>query len=406
MRLLSSKVREILIRIAEPQLDAIYKGKVIKVTDYEAIIDLGSCKGSLSPPHGLKEGDEVLVCVKRPSYRGFARLSRELTFVGRYIKLNSSGKITFSRFIRDGKRQRELYALALSCNLGKWGVRWRSSAASAPLRDLIAEVQSLRERAEEILKEAEVVKAPRLLFEGERVVEVVFTYTSKRYLDSVRNSVTPTLNGHHYFKSMGGIMGPLVDYAEDLIRRGVAEKPLVEGLRNVVWNSIKEGSYIKILHELPLGGCTELGKGKVISFNPDKGLIIVKREVKGRGVYDGLNIPKESGDYIITCLKEGDGRIYHFYYGKDGVLKGVYLNISTPIELNPEGTIWYLDLVIDVVKNANGEVRIIDEEEFNELVNKGIINDSLARYALSIANEALSILSEEISPESLNKLYW
>jgi len=396
----------LLIRVHDPQLYSIYKGKVLKVEGENALVDIGGQVGVLEGAHDVKAGDEITVCVRRAYFRGTPSLSKDLIFTGKYLRLTTDGRVTFSKFIKDQERRGELYTLAVSSGLEGWGVRWRSSSASAPLSELMREVRELKERAERALDATSKLKAPCKVFEGERLVEIIFTYESKEALDSLRGKVCPTLKGHHYFKSMGGIMGPLVDYAERVLKLGVEKDPLRKGLEELVWEGALERGRLRIVHEVPEGGAIELGMGEIISLDPNEGVIKLKRRISGKGLYDGLKIPKEPGDYSITCLKVGDGRMYHFYYSKDGALKGVYLNISTPVELHLEGTIWYVDLKVDVVKDARRkDVRIIDLEELEALKREGVISEELAEAANELANEGAAILSEEVTPEKLNKLF-
>ncbi|MDW8103257.1 MAG: DUF402 domain-containing protein [Anaerolineae bacterium] len=111
----------------------------------------------------------------------------------------------------------------------------------------------------------------------------------------------------------------------------------------------------------------------VEKVEPEEGLIILRRwRYKGRGQYDGLNLPKEEGDYALTEVKEGSRILKHTYFGREGNLKGEFFNINTPVELYP-GFIRYVDLEVDVVRWPDGQVRVVDEEELQKVVSRGCL---------------------------------
>lgn len=71
----------------------------------------------------------------------------------------------------------------------------------------------------------------------------------------------------------------------------------------------------------------------------------------------------------------------------DGTLTGTYANILTPVRMR--GTRWdTTDLCLDVWRGADGEVRILDGDEFAEAVSQGWIDEATARNARTQA-EAL-----------------
>jgi len=106
------------------------------------------------------------------------------------------------------------------------------------------------------------------------------------------------------------------------------------------------------------------------------------------GIYDGLNVKKEEGDYDIVEFDSRKWYQIHRYYNKDGKLKGIYVNISTPPELL-RGKLRYLDLEVDVVK-VGDEVRIIDLEELEK--NKEIIGETMYKKIFTIIEEVKKIL--------------
>ena len=111
-----------------------------------------------------------------------------------------------------------------------------------------------------------------------------------------------------------------------------------------------------------------------------------RAKFKGRFKYDGLNIPKEEGDYAITRAKEGDWFYAHNYFRQSGQLIGTYYNINTLVEFYPE-SIRYVDLEIDVVRWTDGKIQVIDEESLDRHLEAGYLNEELKKRAEQTAYE-------------------
>ena len=123
----------------------------------------------------------------------------------------------------------------------------------------------------------------------------------------------------------------------------------------------------------------------------------------------------DEGDYVVTflpsasipkamrvggelVLEPGSPIVWFTYPGRrydagrfhraDGTFTGVYANLLTPVEMN--GTEWETtDLCLDVWAGADGTVEILDEDEFNEAVQRGWI-DSPTAEATRAQAEALA----------------
>jgi Ribonuclease G/E len=205
--------------------------------------------------------------------------------------------------------------------------------------------------------------------------EVEFPYLAKSRLDRLRNRVTPTVWGHHRFKTFAS---ELVDEVEEELQCK-ERKEIEERLKKVLY--LKKGKILQIEHVKPEGRVIRLRNGEIIRFRPRE--ITLLREFSGKGGYDGLDIPKEKGDFGITRIKEGSWIVRHAYYSKDKNLKGEIYNINTPVELYPD-RVRYVDLHIDVVRRED-EVKIIDEKRLEEALKSGYVNEKLASSAKKIA---------------------
>lgn len=229
---------------------------------------------------------------------------------------------------------------------------------------------------------------------GVHRLNVEFPALSKKKLDELRALVVPTLDGHHRFKASGGRIASALEMAEKLLEKGAPRREVEELFVNTVMNAYPtEGSTIHIEHVKLNGKVFHLGKAFVEEFNNTH--IRFRRVFERSGVYDGLETPKEAGDYAITEATLGEWHFKTSYFSRSGKYKGSYININTPIELYPFG-IRYVDLEIDVCVWPDGKVKTLDEESLERAVAVGIINEKLADTAKRKVREILSSLSRPI----------
>jgi len=382
-----------------PLLNSIYIGVVKEIRgDCEYLIDLGDCEGILRTTKPLNEGMKVLVCVKRTYYGRPCELSEEITLVGRYARIFLNGRHSVSPHIKDPNRRAELLALAYSLPTGKWGIRWRSSAEHGDLNVMAEEVQKLIEEGNRILK-MNLDEGPKLLKEGEEIAYVRFTLPCKLRADEIRNEVVPTVIGHHYIKSNIGNM-ELVDFSEFLIDKGFDRSRISRTLHEYIRGLHRPqiGQQVRFIHHTLRNETIHLTPGILVEH--DKGLYVVKRVFKTSGVHDGLGTKKRPGDYSLTYLMEGAWWLVHEYHREGGEYIGMYCNVNTPIEMW-DNKVYYVDLAVDVVKDREGNVKIIDMNELEEARNKEVISEELYNKAVEMANFISESLKEVNSAREL-----
>ena len=398
-----NRIREVfpytVIWRCKPQLNAIYIGVVKEVAkDNEYIVDLGESKGILRTINTYNEGDKVLVCVKRTYYGKPCELSENITLVGRYARIMLGGRHTVSPHIRDPERRAELLALAYSMSTGKWGIRWRSSAEHGDLTVIAKEIQELIKEGEKIIginKEG----APRLIKEGEEVAYVRFTVQCKLKADEIRNTIVPTVIGHHYLKS--NIEDPeLVDFSEFLMMRGFDRLKVSEELLTYLKGKIRPqtGHQVKIIHYTLDNKAIYLTPGTISRI--DNGIYTIRRVFRNYGMHDGLNIEKKPGDYALTYLAEGSWWLVHEYHRENGEYLGMYCNVNTPIEIWGN-RIYYIDLAVDVVKDVKGDIKVLDVDELDEARNEDIVSEKLYKKALELAEFAKIAMERTDNAEEL-----
>ncbi len=368
-------------------IHSIVKGIVKNFRNGEYIIEVkpgiyGVLKGD------FKIGDVTTVSIAKTSFThsNYLKLSSNLWIKGRYAYLIQDNKVIVSRHIKDHNIKRELISLGLLFKREGWGVKWRSSAQYADTVSLIGELKNLHEKAKEILKNSEKTPYTELI-EGEYIARVIFPSTTKIELDKVRSKVIPTVYKHHIYKSSGKIGSVLVDFAEKILNELNVDW-VSRNLHEFMIELLKQRGKVKILHIKPSGEIISLTPGSIIEISRER--LVLRRRLTGGGRYDGLNISKEEGDYDIMEVKPNEWIITHNYYSKNNTLRGRYININTPPEITYK-CIKYIDLIIDIVILPNGEVKILDLEEFNKLYSEGIIPSYIKTKVNNIINSFISI---------------
>ncbi|WP_280587172.1 DUF402 domain-containing protein, partial [Halorubrum sp. Boch-26] len=211
---------------------------------------------------------------------------------------------------------------------------------------------------------------------------VWFGRESRFTLDDRRREATATMPGHHRVKAGSAAASAGVDLAEALCD----PEPDAAFPFGVVTDAFgpAEGDALRLEHGKPDGRLITLGEGRVTAVDAD-GSVTVEREMTGGGSYDGLGSPREAGDVAETSLKEGRWWYPTTYRGRDGTVRGTYVNVCTPVEVFPEAA-RYVDLHVDVVKRPDGQVERLDDDELRESVAAGDIPEPLAEKARSVAS--------------------
>ncbi|MEM1644506.1 MAG: DUF402 domain-containing protein [Ignisphaera sp.] len=340
------------------------------------------------------EGSKVVVHIVKPAmqynrtavaYPGIAVIKDTVVLLD-----DGMGKVIFSEHIRDLERKSMLRTLSANITRQGYSIRWRSSARAATLEKIAKDL-------EEALNDVEKFKlssynAGDVVVEGESIAFVTLTRGSKEYLDEVRNSVTPTMPGHHFMRTCGKLT-ELADLA-DRMSRYIDRNQFYKALRYALADSML-GKHITIIHRKATNEKIDLGPMEVVDVVDDMHLgkvIIGKRVIKGEGVYDGLGTPKERGDIAFTLIPIDAWFIIHRYVRASGEEKGIYVNINTPPEICLENrVISYLDLYVDLVYVDN-KIEVIDRDELNKAIECNI----LSRDFIDVTEKTINYVKENI----------
>ena len=211
--------------------------------------------------------------------------------------------------------------------------------------------------------------------------ETEFTKPAKNFLDQIRAKVAPTLPGHHLLKTVDSNR---VDEAEEKYAETDLQKVAQELWEELVGPYYSPGKTVTLWH-LKAGEPAIRQTGEVLERTGET--IILRRNFGPGGIYDGLGLPKEPGDYGFFELHLDKWWGKRRYFRADGTLIGEIYNIHTPPELLPKG-VRYLDLELDLVR-VGKEICLIDEELLEKKVREGLIPEALARRAKEVAAELL-----------------
>lgn len=229
--------------------------------------------------------------------------------------------------------------------------------------------------------------------DNKNVLYAVFPYHSKLQLDKFRRMVTPTLQWHHFLRT---VCPKVLEALEDTNDpdKPIAFEHMGEKLKqNQIWDKYSIGDELDIHHLKIDGNQYDLSPGKIQSCDYNTGTLILTSPIySDKGKYDGINVSKKSGDYVITSLTEGERFLIHRYFRENDEFIGAYGNVNTGIECYPD-SVRYIDLEIDVVRNSGESARIIEKEALVERSEQRYITSELRAIALNTANQLMEKLN-------------
>lgn len=386
-------------------LHGVYLGRVTDKQGDVCTVDVGIAKGYLSP---CKEGigSEVLVGVKKPPVKPGERpqLTKNFRLIGKYLAIvHGDPKITFSDHIVDHGIRAKLTAIATSKLIGTGlGVHFRSSSKYASSDAITSEIENLLAEYAKIVSSAGNLVAPTKLYDGEFIGLLGLTSLAKDILDSIRREVTFTLDRHHSLKSMD--LGERVDFAEYILSEACKDVGEISqiGVANYIARKLLEVGILEFFHIKPTGETIRLKPGRVLEVRTaGRNIILVaRRTIESRGVYDGLGVEKRPEDLDYVLVNTSMPILSHNYYRGDRWI-GSYININTPPEVGL-GLVKYHDLLVDVVVYPDGDVKVIDIEELERFHKHDVIPAPLYRYALDAVEQVLANPINYVYNPSLN----
>lgn len=390
--ILESNIPQVIVYKPKIGLYSCFKTKIIGKVGRDCIAQTPIGKAVLVDEPECVPDKEVSVTVVKVPVKPGERIvvSSRVRVVGKYAIVGRGSGVSFSNFIRNKERISQLLQASSKYVREGYSIRWRSNADEANLTEIMAEIPQLITKLIEVEKLLANADQLEIVYTGEFMRLIELTYESKQYLDEVRGSVTPTSPYHHILRSGEYRSEGIVDLL-DIVAKDIPKERIEKWIRLWIAHRIMNRRDISLHHKRLLKKNLILGKTQpyeIVSITPLS--IKLYRNVKSPGIYDGLEVPKEPGDHIITEVKEGAWHIVHKYFSKEDSLKGIYININTPPELLPHGQVKYVDLEVDLVKRPAEGCRIIDTEGFRELIKEELISGDLVERVIQEIESLLS----------------
>ena len=108
----------------------------------------------------------------------------------------------------------------------------------------------------------------------------------------------------------------------------------------------------------------------------------------------------ESGSLAVWFTFPGLWHDIGRFHTADGRLTGIYANVLTPVHI--EGDVWHTtDLYLDVWQPVGGAQRILDEDELEEALSAGHIDEPTAARAREEAARLIRLSLEGVWPPSV-----
>jgi len=362
--------------------------------------DTGSSRGRLDP-------EEASTSLFKAKIRGIYSTALTRLLIDRGFKIVQPSAVIKERFkIEVSSESREPPDLEIRDRMDRQGVyatgsigslRLLTSILKSTLNDVVIRGRILREIERSVLGSEEIGETP--LENPSNMVatlNIEFPALSKRTLDSIRRKVRPTLDGHHYYKACGRRISSLLEMAERLLEKGYLQEEVEALFKETIRSEYPHvGSVIEIEHVKIDGRCFHLGTPRILEFEEETGLIRFRRTFVKRGVYDGLKSRKEPGDYAITDLKIGGWSLRTRYFSGNGVYKGTYINLNTPVELYPRG-IRYVDLEVDICIWPDGKIMEIDRDKLQERIRQGYLSERIKPLVEKKVEEIMNTISLDL----------
>jgi predicted RNA-binding protein associated with RNAse of E/G family len=118
----------------------------------------------------------------------------------------------------------------------------------------------------------------------------------------------------------------------------------------------------------------------VVDETPECTVTLIEESQISRPVLAGGRVVLEPGGPAVWFTFPGRWHDIGRFHLSDGSFTGYYANILTPPRMEYDR--WEtMDLCLDLWLSADGQVEILDEDEFQEAVERGWMDDATARTA-------------------------
>jgi hypothetical protein len=375
---------------ADMPREAVFVGQVSETLRSGAVVDCDNGSGFLpysNTERQIEDGDRLRVQVSDP----VPPWSDDRPVLDTHLEVGGS----LVRLVRDGSVDTSAQpgtAAGLTDLLPNdppdgWRARWLETSEQAEFATLSDALASASDRATAI--DAALSDAPEsadesgVLWSEPATTWLWFGRASRFRLDDIRRTVCPTMAGHHRIKAGSTEASAAVGFVEAVCDPDVAMESGFPFETVVRQFGPAENDGVRIVHGKPDGSRITLGEGVVTDC--DESSVTIRREMTPGGTYDALGVERRAGDIAITKLTEGKWWYPTIYRDADGERRGTYVNICTPVEIFPDAA-RYIDLYVDVVKHADGQIKRVDDAELDAAVSEGHVSETLAETAREVAD--------------------
>ena len=383
--------------------DVLIHGRILDIKYNSLLVDLpGNFQGEVRfNKKSFSVGEEILVSTISSYYsrdqKNLVKLTTSLRFKGDMIEfLINYSDFELNKYF-ENKRYVELsqfnHLLHSLPNRTKLVIN--RNFLNISTEELIRDINKSIKKINEIFTIYDKSEALEILYENYSSLQCIFTPQNKIEMDLLRSKIVYTLNNHHFYRSLGEYTSNQLDMLEKLIEtKSLTEEESTNFIKNYYLDKLRLSNNLKLIHIKPNGKVITLGSPTIEEFSSTH--LILKRIVKSDGIYDGLNIPKNINDIILTKIDFSDlNFIKHQYFDKNYVLKGDYWNINAPVECGID-FIRYIDLILDIVHLPGKKPVIIDQEELDNFVRQKIISEELNNEIYKIADKILRIIENSM----------
>lgn len=157
---------------------------------------------------------------------------------------------------------------------------------------------------------------------------------------------------------------------------------------------------VKIHYRRPPDRVT-IYENELIHSTPDATITLMRSTQLGSPmVVDERVVFENEAPAVWFTFPDADYDVGRFHT-RDGTFTGLYANVLTPVEF-VSATEWRTtDLFVDVWAGADGTVRVLDEDELDDAVQRGWIEEETSARARATAHRIVREFNEGTWPPSI-----
>ncbi len=375
--------------------DAIYLAEVSKYIYKKklAILDLGGGKKGILFNAEVSAGDRFLVQIKELSTE-MVKLpicSRTITLSGNYIILEVGSEfVRISRKIK-GEDRIKLHELGKELAPKGFGLIMRTSALSASIEDLKFEISQQIDVWQRIVKERDEDITPRRLVSGELQSEIIFSYSSKQFLDDIRAEIEPTIPNYHIIKSYSLASSFALDFAQNFINK-LPLKEMSDKLEEMIFNrDFSINNHIRGIFMYPDGMQEEISLGDLIEIEP---FFVTNKVIDTNQNFPNFAIKR--GDIMRVTFLPGSWTMHYHYYSPDEEPIGERLRLIFPLDIIYRGKIRAFDVGMNLFKNSEGKIyKQVDKHSTRHLIEHDMITSELDEQFVQVLDAAIQAFKDK-----------